>query len=189
MVTDIFQQINWVDVLVAILLVRSCYLGFKNGLFIEFFKTLGTISAIYFAMHYYTLFSDLLGNRFKIEKIPLEFLDFIVFVILAIVSYGFFVGLRYSLSRFIKTEVVPLLNKWGALFIGLVRGLFLVSLVAFMLLISTVGYLKDSVNNSYSGKRLIKVATSTYSFLWNSIFSKFMPNEKFNTTIEEIQSS
>ncbi|MCM8800580.1 MAG: CvpA family protein [Candidatus Omnitrophica bacterium] len=189
MITGILQQINWVDILVAILLIRSIYLGFKNGLFIELFKILGLLSALYISMHYYTLFSDYLGKHFNLEKIPLRFLDFLVFFILAIGVYALFVGFRYCLDRFIEAEVVPLLNRWGALILSSIKGLLLVSLVAFILLISSVDYLKDSVNNSYSGKHLIKVATSTYSFLWNNIFSKFMPNEKFNTTVEEVQSS
>jgi hypothetical protein len=59
----------------------------------------------------------------------------------------------------------------------------------FMLTISSIGYLKGSVQSSYLGKRIFLIAPDTYSWLWNSIVSKFSSSEKYNegvtTTSEE----
>lgn len=60
------------------------------------------------------------------------------------------------------------------------------SLVMYILVVSPVGYLKDSVASSYSGKYLFKVAPAIYSGLWKGIASKFISQEKFNQNILEI---
>ncbi len=188
MFLSIVKQFNWVDILVVILLFRIGYIAIKNGLPAELFKLLGIISAIYLSLHYYTALSDWIRAHIAAEKkMPLEFLDFLVFLVLAILGYLIFVLLRSIFYRFIKMEAVPRLNKWGGLALGVARGFLLVGLVIFMLVISSISYLKNSVKNSYSGRQLFNVATSTYSWLWNAIASKFMPGEKFNRTILEVQ--
>ena len=63
----------------------------------------------------------------------------------------------------------------------------LVSLVMFMLFISSIGYFKDSVDRSYSGRNLFKAAPATYTWLWNNLFSKFMTKEKFNGVVLEVE--
>ncbi len=189
MLLGIIKQFNWVDILVIIILFRIGYIAIKNGLLWEFFKLLGTILAVYLSLHYYTLLSDMMGQRLPSikEKAPLEFLDFLSFVVLAIIGYLIFVSLRIVFHRFIKMEAVPNLNKWGGLVLGIGRGFLLAGLITFMLAISSINYLRNSVNDSYSGRQLFKVVPNTYSWLWNNIASKFMTGEKFNKTILEVQ--
>lgn len=187
---EALKSLNWVDIFLLILLLRICYVSLKSGFSVEIFKLLGTVAAIYIAMHYFTAFSDWLSGRAHIyiskEGMPLEFMDFISFVILGLAGYIIFVGLRIGLCRFIKMEAVPQLNKWGALALGIARAFLLTGLIIFMLVISTLSYLRNSAINSYLARRLFKVAPATYSWLWDNITSKFMSSEKFNKTILEI---
>lgn len=187
MLLDILRQFNWVDIFLVILILRICYVATKFGLSAEIFKLAGTILAIYLSLHYYTVSSDWIKQRFGAENIPLEFLDFLIFLGLNIVGYLTFVLLRNLFYRFIKMEAMPGLNKWGGLVFGIARGSLTVSLVIFMLAISSIGYFKNSVHNSYSGSRIFKIAPATYSVVWNNLMSKFMPQEKFNNTILEVQ--
>lgn len=187
MLLDILKQLNWIDFLVIIILFRSCYIAFKNGLVVEFFKAIGMLSSIYMSLHYYTIVSDFVVKRFGLTNIPLKFLDFVFFIFLVILTYLFFVGLREVFSRFIKIEAVPQLSQWGGFILGLIRGFLLVSLIVFTLVISNTSYLEKSVSDSYLGKRLFNVAPTIYSALWNGFFSKFMTKESFNKTILEIQ--
>jgi len=60
-------------------------------------------------------------------------------------------------------------------------------LMIFLLTISSVSYLKDKAISSYFGKRLFQVAPSTYSWVWDSVASKFMVKEKLNDTVLEVQ--
>jgi uncharacterized membrane protein required for colicin V production len=187
---EIIKKLNWVDLFVIILLFRIGYVAIKSGFSVELFKLLGTTAAIYMSLHYYTAFSDWIAKSSHIpiskESMPLEFMDFISFLILAIAGYIIFVGLRIGLYRFIKMEAVPVLNKWGGLVLGILRGFLLAGLIIFMLAISTLTYLRNSAIKSYLGKGLFKVAPATYSWLWGNITSKFMTNEKFNKTILEV---
>lgn len=186
---DILKQFNWLDILIIIILFRIGYSAMKIGIPLEFFKFLGTILAIYLAMHYYTSLVDWLMQRAHVtkERIPLEFLEFLAFIFLAIVGYLIILSLRVVFSHFIKMEATPNLNKWMGLVLGIIRGFLLASLIIFILVISSTAYLKRSVVNSYFGRRIVNLAPNTYSWVWNKITSKFITDEKFNETILEVQ--
>lgn len=184
MLLNILKQINWVDIFILVLIIRVCYVAAKNGFPIELFKLGGTILAIYLSCHYFALISVYLSSRIGSGNLlPLEFLEFIIFVLLAITGYGIFLLLRSIFNRFIKMEAVSGLNKWGSLLLGVIRGLLLASLIMFMMFISSIGYFKNSVRMSYSGKRLALLAPRTYAWFWSGIVSKFAANEKFNDNI------
>ncbi|MDO8662558.1 MAG: CvpA family protein [Candidatus Omnitrophota bacterium] len=184
MLLNILKQINWVDILVLILVVRTCFIAAKCGFPIELFKFLGTLSAIYFSFHYFVILSDYISDWLALGKrLPLEFLQFIIFVLLAIAGYAAFILLRSILYRFLKMEAVSSLNKWGGLILGIARGTFLASLIIFAMFISSIDYLRNSSKSSYSGKRLFMLAPDTYVWLWNSVVSKFAASEKLNDTI------
>jgi len=187
MLLQIIRQFNWVDIFIIILLIRICYIAIKNGFIAELFKISGTILAIYLSFHYYTYLSDIVRQRFISQKLSLDFLDFLCFTFLAVLGYLVLVLLRQVFSYLIKMEALPQLNRWGGLALGVIRGFLLSSLIIFILLISSITYLKNSVIDSYSGRRLFKIAPATYSKVWFGFASKFMPQEKYNSTIQEVQ--
>ena len=186
---DILKQFNWVDIFFVILLMRICYVAIKNGFPVEFFKLLGTLSAIYLSLHYFITFPDYILGRIGAKNIPLEYLTFISFLVLAIIGYLIFMLLSKAFSRFIHMEVVSNLNKWGSLILGMIRSFLLVSLIIFIFVIVPKDYFRNSVNKSYSGKRLLTIAPTTYTWLWNSIMSKFRTQEKFNDTVLKVQAN
>ena len=190
MLFESIKKFNWVDIFIIILFLRICYIAFQSGFLSEFFKLLGTISAIYLSLHYYTGLSDTLlkNSIFLKDKMPLKFMDFLCFVILVLVGYLIFVLLRVGLLKIMKMEAVPLLHKWGGLCLGVVRAMLLTGLIVFMLAISTVGYFKRSVKDSFMGKDFFEMPVTTYSFLWDTLASKFMMAEKFNKNISEARS-
>jgi uncharacterized membrane protein required for colicin V production len=190
MLPHVLTRINWVDIFVLIVLIRTSYIAATTGLAAEFFKLLGTIAAIYFSLHYYTPLSDILEKRFFVtQKMPLDFLDFLCFLIIAIFSYLAFLSLRIIFYRFITIETLPTLSRWGGLILGVARGFLLSGLLVFALVISGFNYPKQSVMNSYSARSVFKIAPDTYAWIWYNIFSKFMTGEKFNRTVLQVQRS
>ncbi|PIP18921.1 MAG: hypothetical protein COT38_01550 [Candidatus Omnitrophica bacterium CG08_land_8_20_14_0_20_41_16] len=188
MLLNTLKQFNWLDIFILIMIFRICYIALKAGFPIEVFKFLGSLTAIYVSMHYYTMLSDFIKSRIPIEEnMPLEFIDFLVFLLLAISGYLLFVLLRSVFSHFIKIEAVSALNKWGGLILGLFRSILLVSLIFFTLAISSVSYLKDSVKRSYLGPRLFSIAPDTYAWAWNNLASKFINSEKQNNVVLEVK--
>lgn len=185
---NVIQRFNWVDIFVIILSLRILYIAFKTGFVSELFKLLGTLLAVYIGLHYYTAFSDLLRSRFGVEKkIPLDFLDFICFILLVAIAYLVGILFRQVFCRLIKLEAVPKLNQWGGFVIGVFRAVLLSGLFAFIFSITTIHYLHNKVAESYFGNSLIKVAPQAYSSIWYGFMSKFTPSEKFNTTVLEVE--
>jgi uncharacterized membrane protein required for colicin V production len=187
MLLGIIGQFNWVDLAIIILFIRICYIAFRSELPVELFKLAGVICAIYISMHYYTGIADFFRQRIGMKEMPLEFLDFISFAFLAIIGMISFLLLRVIFWRMVRIEAINALNKWGSLLIGIIRGFFLVGILSFALTISSVSYLRDSVGYSYLGNKFFRVAPSVYTWLWDTVASKFMVGEKFNSTVLEVR--
>ncbi len=187
MLLDILKQVNAVDLLVAIILIRISYVAVKTGLLTETFKLLGTVSAIYLSFHYFTTLADFARGRSATRPMTIEFLDFMAFLLLALLGYGFFIALRLVFGRLIKAEAMPRVNKVGGLILGVLRGLLTASLVVFMLIISSIGLIKEMAVGSYSGRNIYKISFSLYRQMWDGFFSKVMTQEKFNDTLLEIE--
>lgn len=183
------MQFNFLDIVIVLIALRICYIAFQMGLAVEFFKLMGIIFGVYVALHYYTSLSDMIGRLVMPKEMPLEFLDFIVFLMLATGGYLGFVVLRSLFYRFIKLEAVPKLNQFGGLILGIIRVFFTVGLLTYTLMISSVKYLNDAVKYSYLGSKSVTISTDAYGWLWNNVVSKFSGNEKFNPTVHEVLKS
>ncbi len=188
MLMELFRQFNFLDILILIILFRICYLAVKMGLPIEFFKLLGVLCATYVALHYYTNLSEII-RRFSFKNMPLGFMAFLIFLILAAAGYLVCVALRSTFYRFIKMEAVPKINKIGGFILGLARGFFTIGLITYCLSISSVDYLAFSVKHSYLGSRAFSIAPQTYNWLWSNLFSKYYLNEKPNPVVNEVNDS
>jgi len=188
MLLNMLKQLNWLDVCILLIIIRVIYIAIKGGFTTELFKFLGVICAIYLSMHYNVVLADFIRGKTPVEeKVPLAFLDFLVFLALAVSGNFIFVLLRNAVNNLIKIEAVSTLNKWGGLVLGGFRSVLLVSLLLFALVISSIPYLKKSVKNSYLGPRFFSAAVDTYGWIWNNLASKFAVSEKQNSAVLEIK--
>jgi len=189
MLLGILKQLNWLDFFVIIIFLRIAFIAFNSGFPLELFKLLGTVFSVYLSLHYFTFFTDYIGQRNPSakERVPLEFMNFISLIAIAIIGYLIFVALRLVFDRFVKMEISSVINRWLALLLGAIRGFFLASLITFVLVISSIGYLKNSVKVSFIGKQIFNFAPNAYSWMWNNIASKFAIGENFNHTVLEVQ--
>jgi uncharacterized membrane protein required for colicin V production len=185
MLLDILAKFNFLDFIILIVLFRICYIAAKMGLSVEIFKFLGVIFSTYIALHYYTILSDIIQRNFLPKEMPLEFLDFVIFICLIALGYLCFVGVRSVLFRFIQLNTVPKINQILGLFLGIGRGFLVIGLISFTLVISSITYFNSSVKHSYLGSKAFLILPQTYGWLWSNIFSKFSAKEKFNPTVTE----
>jgi len=183
MILEVLAQFNFLDYIILIIFFRICYIAAKVGLGVEIFKFLGVIFSIYFALHYYTVLAELIQGRFLPKTLPLEFLDFIIFLLLIIAVYLCFVGFRGILSRFIQLDAIPKINQFLGLILGIGRGFLFIGLLTFALVISSVTYFNSSVKHSYLASKAITIAPQAYNWLWSNIFSKFSAQEKLNSSV------
>ena len=184
---DIFKQFNWIDILVAIILFRIAYVALTSGFPAELFKLLGTTTAIYLSLHYYTVWANGFKQVAVLKLLSFDFLATVSFFLLASFGYALFAFLRGFFERFLKLEAVPTLNKWGGFVLGLARSFLAASLILCFFAVSGITYFSKSLNDSYARKYLFNVAPIAYAELWANITSKFMSREKFNDAIYGIK--
>jgi len=184
---SILSQINWVDIAVISLFIRILYVAAKNGFIIELFKLIGVVVTIYISLHYYSALAGLLIKRTGVQQYPVVFVEYFIFLLLVLGTYGFFILLRTLFFNFVKMEAIPALSKWGGFVLGFFRAFLASSLVVCVLALSTIPYFSGSAAKSYWGESLYNTAVSTYSFFWNGVMSKFMVHEKFNEDILEVK--
>jgi len=187
-ILDFFRQFNWIDILVFIIFLRLIFVSIKFGLGIEFSKILGTFSGLYLALHYYFSLAGYLNGRIGNQETPGSFLEFSAFLFLFTLGYLTFWLLRVLVFRCMNADINPILNRWGGLCLGLLRAFLISSLILFAFLIPKSQYFKDSIYYSLSGNYLTKTAPAIYTWVWESIVSKFNSREKFNDKIFEVNS-
>ena len=185
-IVELSRQLNWIDILVLIVFLRLTFISMKQGLGVEFFKLLGTLFALYLALHYYSLLATFLSGFTGSIEPDISFLELIAFVILFAFGYLFFWSIRIATFRFMTAEVNSEFSKWGGFVCAFLRSFLLSSLILFALVIPGAAYFKDSVSYSLSGHYFSKVAPATYTFIWESIVSKFNSGEKYNSALYDI---
>ncbi|MCU0665994.1 MAG: CvpA family protein [Candidatus Omnitrophica bacterium] len=187
MILNTLKQFNWLDIVIILILVRICFVALKTGFPIEIFKLLGSIFAILVALHYYSRISEFITGRFSITVAPIEFMDFLIFILLVASAYSLFILLRISILNMVKIEAVSLLNKWGGLALGILRAVLTASLLCYILAICSVSYFPKSIKNSYFGYSLFKVSPGIYNAIWGSVVSKFSSTDRLNPQVKQTQ--
>jgi len=132
MPTELITNLNWVDILVLIAIVRIIYIGVRQGFIVEFSKILGLIFAVVLSFHYYSTLSNLVHSN---SPLPAGFSDLICFNILLLAVVLLFKFIREGLAMIIKVEPVSFVNTWGGLLLGLLRAWIFSSVIIYILLI------------------------------------------------------
>jgi len=159
----------------------------KTGFAVELFKLLGTVSAVYFACHYYLKLGSFLNIRIPLEGEGwLKFSVFLAFLLLGLLGYFIFMIIRNFLTALIKMEAVSLLNRWGALTLGIIRGGLFVSLFLFAIAVSNSNYLKNSLTNSFLSPKFLKLTPAVYRVLWDNLLYRFMNKQALNKAVFEV---
>ncbi|MFC1658819.1 CvpA family protein [Candidatus Omnitrophota bacterium] len=173
------KLINWLDVFALILLIRICYISVKTGFPNEFFKLLGTVFASYLACHYYIKVSFLFNHFLSLKSEGVvNILVFLIFFALAFSGYLVFVLIRMSFAMLIRMEAASLLNRWGALILGMVRFCLLSSLIFFAITVIKIGYLENSLSSSLSGPTIVNLAPDFYRVLQDNLVSRFADKQE-----------
>ncbi|MCM8781958.1 MAG: CvpA family protein, partial [Candidatus Omnitrophica bacterium] len=140
--TEFFQKINWTDLLVVILLIRSSYVGFTRGFSWEFFRLIGVVCAAIGAIYFYEDISLLIGDYLPIIYPISSLLSFtaIYTIILFLLRL-----INLFMEKIIKIEVFSILEKIGGLCLGFLRGGILLSLLMISLILTPIPYFERSI--------------------------------------------
>lgn len=177
---ELINKINWVDIFVIIIFLRTLYIGLRRGLVVEFFKLSGVFCASILSFHYFPHIGNFLNAK---TPLPLDLADFIGLLFLSSLIILLFKFIREGFTAFIKTEVKTALDRWlGFIFSGL-RAFILSSLILVILFFTNITYLQASIKNSFSQRFILNLAPRLYSSSFENLMVKFLPNEQLNTAL------
>ena len=168
---EAFQRINWVDILIVILLIRTSYIGAKTGLSAEIFKIIGVLLGLYFGIKHYSLIGSWIASSISLPPEVSEGAAFLTLVLISTASLRL-VGL--GLEKIVKLTFADKLSKWGGFVMGLLRGGLILSLLFMFFVIIQVDYLVKSVEErSLTGPFIQKIAPFTYQAIARASLSDF----------------
>ena len=160
---EIIKNINWLDILVLVIVVRGIYMGVKRGLTAELFNFFGIIISLILAIQWYSQVADVLIINFNL---PIWLSKFLCFVI---ITQTIRIAFKYSLTLLLKIlniQFIPQLEKIGGGIIGIGRGIILAGILILSLRFIPNDYMRESIETkSFTGSFLIKVTERTYMSL------------------------
>jgi uncharacterized membrane protein required for colicin V production len=154
-------KFNWVDIFFVILLFRTCYVGFKNGLLPEFFRLSGLFLAFILSFDKYVLISDFLAKHARLTGLKADVAGFLSIFLIVILVFKLLAVLADKLLG--SSENVSFANKIIGLVLGLARGVLLIGLVYVLFTSSPIDYFyKSAKEKSFSGPYASLVAPFAY---------------------------
>lgn len=173
-------KFNWVDIFFVIILFRTCYVGFKNGLLPEFFRLSGLFLAFVFSFNSYILASDFLAKHAKLTGLKAEITAFLFIFLIVLLIFKLLAILAGKLLG--NSENVSLANKIVGLVLGLARGILLTGLIYILFIHGPVNYFyKSAKEKSFSALYASLAASFTYN-----IGMRVYPFEKYETPLVKL---
>jgi len=166
---DIITKLNWVDLLVAIIMLRTTYVAFQDGLSHEIFPLIGVFSSLILSLHYYKKTASLISQA--VINLPLNILNLLSFILLFAAVIFIFKFIKTIFENIVKITWHPFIEKFGGLLAGLGKASMITSAILIMLVLIPLPYLKWSIRDrSLVGMYFLKIGPSVYAKT-----SRFLP--------------
>lgn len=160
---EIITKINWVDVIVVILLIRTSYVAFQDGLSHEIFPFLGSLSSLVISLYYFRKLATLMVHATG-GLMPIGIADFMAFVVIYAAVIILFKLIRAIFGKMVKVTWHPLIEKAGGLIVGMGKACIITSAVLIMLELIPLSYIKWSVRDrSMTGPYFLNIASNVYT--------------------------
>ncbi|MFA6321340.1 MAG: CvpA family protein [Candidatus Omnitrophota bacterium] len=158
---EILTKINWVDIIILIIILRTSYVSLQDGLSHEILPLIGSVCMLVFSLHYYNKIAIFFYNNGL--ALPMAFLNLLGFVILAVCIGLLFKFFKVVVDKIIKVSWHPFIEKFGGLVAGIIRSAVLVSLILVMLMLIPLSYLQWSVRDrSLTGMYFLRIGPAIY---------------------------
>ena len=186
---EILQNLNWVDCVILVILIRTTYVGFSRGLSWEIIRLLGVVVAFVIAIHNYDKIGSFIGSNSPVPSIVANLFSFLVLVFGAVLVFKF---IGFGLHKILEIELLSPLEHVGGLVLGFIRGAVLALITLIIMLIISVPYIDDSIKGrSFLGGKLLRAAPIVYDatarFFPESGEMKEMDKEEFLKRLEADQ--
>ncbi|MDB4349866.1 CvpA family protein [Omnitrophica bacterium] len=153
---NVVWRINWVDILILILLIRTSYVGYTRGLSSEVMPLIATFAALVISLHFYGRIGAFITNHTPLSSTLSNFTSY-AFIGFSII-YLFHLAMVFLRGKVINVQVETLYDTIFGLTFGIFRGILLVSFIVFALGIAPISYIRDSAKQrSLMGEKFSKV--------------------------------
>ena len=178
MTAETLNSFNWIDILMAAIVIRVVYIGIKRGIVVELFKMVGVLSAVFITLHYFSSISKVLQEKVHLPLAAADLFSFGILWGLVILAFKF---IRDGFGMLFKMEAAhSILDKWGGLVVCIGRALLLCSLTILCLRASSIDYFLKNLEKSATASKLASLAPGFYEATYNNVVSKFFPSEELN---------
>lgn len=163
--SEIFNRINWVDLVALILLLRIIYISSRIGVGKQILPLGLLIIILVIILHNYENIAWIFVDRYAFSKTICLFSSY------AFMLTAFFV-IYHVVSKLVGAlpDTIPMapVERIVGVAIGLVRAVLIIGLIFIGFLLVPVESVSKSVKNSYSGQFFISVDLSIFSSISNA---------------------
>ncbi|MDO8525739.1 MAG: CvpA family protein [Candidatus Omnitrophota bacterium] len=158
---EILSKINWVDVLILILILRTSYVSIQDGLSHEILPLIGSVCMLIIPLHYYNAIALFLYDSGF--AIPIGILNLLSFLLSAVCIGVIFRFLKVAIDKIIRVSWHLLIERFGGLLAGVIRGAILASIILMIITLIPLPYLQWSVRErSLMGVYFLRIGPSIY---------------------------
>ncbi len=170
------MRFNWVDILFVTILIRTSYIGFKNGLLLELFKLVSIVSAYILSFASYAIVSHFISKHTGFTGAMSDIIAFSLIFLLILLIFKLLVSGLKILSG---DSNISLGNRIVGTAAAFGRGVLLASLLYGLFVSSPFEYLIISARDrSLAGPYVEEVAPLVYN-----IGSRIFPWELIETPL------
>lgn len=158
---EILSRINWVDILILIIILRTSYVSLQDGLSHEILPLIGSVCMLVLSLYYYEKIASFLYNNGS--AVPMELLNLLSFVLVAVCVGIIFKFAKVIIDKIIKITWHPMIEKFGGLFAGIVRSIVLTTTILIVIVMIPLSYLQWSVKDrSLTGRYFLNIGHAIY---------------------------
>lgn len=169
--SELFNRVNWVDIFALILLLRISYVSSLIGVGKQILPLITLVLILSIILYGYSDIASFFTSRYSFTPSTCEFVSYAVMGCLFFVIYHFV----SRISGFFASPgeiAVGGIEKIGGTFLGILRAIIIVGILAIGLLLAPVKFTEDSVKSSYSAPFLISADLRLYVAVANLIPGK-----------------
>ncbi len=157
---ELFNNVNWLDLIFIILLLGMIYKGSKTGVGGQFLSLVGWIVLLFFSIGYYNVFSEaIFGFMLQKWSRPASFFAIVIGIFMS-------VKLLERIFNVISGEELSGIERIGGAVIAVVRAVMLFGVIGILLLLVPVDYLNTTVvKDSRSCMIFVNCDAQIYSWL------------------------
>jgi len=166
---ELFNRVNWVDLIALILLLRISYTSSLIGVGKQILPLVTLVLIVSIILHSYSDIASFFVGRYSFAPSTCEFACYVIMGVVFFVIYhfigrlsGFFIAVGEAASGGVE--------KAGGALLGILRSIIIVGLVAIGLLLTPVRFVESSVKGSYSASFFISADLRIYVAAANLIF-------------------